>query len=172
MKKVSRIVSLAVLAAVGVWLWMVIFPSPEKIVRNRLAAVASRASFPHGENPIVIAARSESLAGYFNTNVEVNINWPEHVGREFAGHENNSISRAEITQASAGLRRKLDNLKVEFPDMSVTVAPDKLSAVAEVVVKIQVVGERDVLLQEIKFTFRKIETDWLITRVETVRALS
>jgi hypothetical protein len=172
MKIMFRIVSLAALVAAGVWLWTVIFPSPEKIVRNRLASVASRASFPHGENPIVIAARSESLAGYFNTNVEVNINWSEHVSREFAGHENNSISRAEITQASAGLRRKLDNLKVEFPDMSVTVAPDKQSAVASVVVKIQIAGGKDVLLQEMKFTFRKIESDWLITRVETVRTLS
>jgi hypothetical protein len=172
MKIVLRVVLLTVLAAAGVWLWTVIFPRPEKIVRKQLASVAAKASFPHGENPLIIAARAESLAGYFNTNVELNVTWPEHGERELGGHENNSISRTEITQSAAALRRRVDNLKVEFPEVSVTVAPDKQSAVAEVVVKVQAPGQKDSFLQEMKFTFRKIENDWLITRVETVRPLS
>ena len=66
----------------------------------------------------------------------------------------------------------LGSLKVEFPDVSVTVAPDKLSAVADVAVKVQAAGEKDFHVQEMKFTFQKIGGDWLITRVETVRAPS
>jgi hypothetical protein len=61
---------------------------------------------------------------------------------------------------------------VEFPDMSITVGPDKLSAVADVAVKVQAAGEKDFNVQEMKFTFQKIGGDWLITRVETVRAPS
>ena len=45
MKIVFRIVLLAALAALGVWLWTMLFPSPEKIIRQRLDAVAQRASF-------------------------------------------------------------------------------------------------------------------------------
>jgi hypothetical protein len=64
------------------------------------------------------------------------------------------------------------SLKVEFPDMSITVGPDKLSAVADVVVQVQAAGDKDYYVQEMKFTFQKIGGDWLITRVETVRTLS
>ena len=63
-------------------------------------------------------------------------------------------------------------MKVEFPDVNVTVGPDKLSAVADVAVKVQAAGEKDFYVQEMKLTFQKIGGDWLITRVETVRTLS
>jgi hypothetical protein len=165
MKIALRLVLLAALITVGVWLWTVVFPSPEEIVRKRLVQVAAEASFNSGENPLVIAARSENLASRFSTNVEINLNATGFERQEFSG-------RAEITQAAAGARMHLGSLKVEFPDVSVTVASDKLSAVADVAVKVQAVGEKDFSVQEVKFTFQKIGGDWLITRVETVRAPS
>ena len=58
------------------------------------------------------------------------------------------------------------------PDLSVTVAPDKLSAVADVVVQVQAGGDKDFRVLEMKFTFQKIGGDWLITRVETIRTVS
>ena len=64
---------------------------------------------------------------------------------------------------------RMSSLKVEFPDVSVTVTPDKLSAVADVAIKVQVGGENEINVQEMKFTFQKIGGDWLITRVESVR---
>ena len=157
---------LAALIAAGVWLWTILSPSPEKIVRKRLALVAAEASFSSGENVLLLAARSENLASRFGTNVEININAPEY-GRplEFVG-------RDEITQAAAGMHMHLSGLKVEFPDVSVTVAPDKQSAVADVAVRLQASGEKDFNVQEVKFTFQKIGGDWLITRVENVRAPS
>ena len=163
MKFVSRLVLLGILITAGVWLWTLVFPSPEKVVRKRLAQVAAEASFNSGENPLVIAARSENLASRFSTNVEVNLNAPGFEPLQFSG-------RAEITQAAAGARTRLSSLKVEFPDASVTVAPDRQSAVADVAVKVQAAGEKDSTVQEVKFTFQKIGGDWLITRVESVRA--
>jgi hypothetical protein len=163
MKIVSRLVLLGILITAGVWLWTPVFPSPEKVVRTRLAQVAAEASFNSGENPLVIAARSENLASRFSTNVEVNLNAPGFERLQFSG-------RADITQAAAGARTRLGSLKVEFPDVSVTVAPDRQSAVADVAVKVQAAGEKDFIVQEVKFTFQKIGGDWLITRVESVRA--
>jgi hypothetical protein len=165
MKMVLRLVLLAALIAAGVWLWTILFPSPEKIIRKRLAQAASEASFRSGENPLISAARAENLASRFGTNVQININVPEYGRQEFVG-------RAEIAQAAAGVRMRLSSLKVEFPDVSVTVAPDKQSAVADVAMKVQAAGEKDINVQEMKFTFQKIGGDWLITRVETVRAPS
>lgn len=164
MKLVSRLLLLAALIAAGVWLWTIRFPSPETIVRKRLAQIASEASFTSSENPLVLAARSENLAGRCSTNIEVNIDVPEF-DRPLA-----LSGRAEITQAIAGVRMHLSSLKVEFPDVSVTVTPDKQSAVADVAVKVQAAGEKDFNVQEMKFTFQKIGGDWLITRVEAVHA--
>ena len=45
MKIVFRFFLLAALAALGVWLWFVLFPSPEKIIRARLTKLARTASF-------------------------------------------------------------------------------------------------------------------------------
>ena len=165
MKITLRLVLLAALITMGVWLWTVVFPSPEEIVRKRLVQVAAEASFNSGENPLIIAARAEHLASRFSTNVEVSLNAPGFERQEFSG-------RAEITQAAAGARMHSSSLKVEFLDVSVTVASDKLSAVADVAVKVQAAGEKDFNVQELKFTFQKIGGDWLITRVETVRAPS
>jgi hypothetical protein len=47
-----------------------------------------------------------------------------------------------------------------------------LSAIADVAMKVQVAGEKEINVEEMKFTFQKIDGDWLITRVETVRAPS
>ena len=134
-------------------------------IGKRLAQAASEASFQSGENPLVSAARAETLAGFFSTNVEIKINVPEFGPRNFAG-------RDEIMQAAAGARSAFSSLKVEFPDMNITVGPDKLSAVADVAMKVQAAGEKEINVQEMKFTFQKIGGDWLITRVETVRTLS
>jgi hypothetical protein len=163
MKFVLRLVLLAALIAAGIWLWIFLFPSPEEIVHKRLAQVAAEASFNSGENPLVIAARSENLASRFSTNVEVNLNAPGFERLQFSG-------RADIAQAAAGARTRLSSLRVEFPDVSVTVAPDRQSAVADVAVKVQAAGQKDFIVQEVKFNFQKIGGDWLITRVESVRA--
>ena len=165
MKAVSRLVLLVAVVAKGIWLWTILFPGPEKIIRKRLVQVAAEASFNSGENPFLIAARSENLASRFSTNVEVNLNAPGFERLQFSG-------RADITQAAAGARVHLSGLKVEFPDASVTVGPDKKSAVADVAVKVQAAGQKDIYVQEMKFTFQKIGGDWLITRVESVRAPS
>ena len=162
MKIIFRLALLAALIAAGVWLRTVIFPSPEKVIRKRLAQVAAEVSFQPGENPLVIANRAENLADRFGTNIELNINVPEHGQQEIVG-------RSEITQAAAGAHQKFSSLKVEFPDVSVTVGADKLSAVADAAVKVQIAGEKDIYVQEMKFTFQKTEGDWLIIRVETVR---
>ena len=130
MKRVLWLILLAALMAAGVWFWTLLFPGPEKIIRQRLARVAGEASFKSGENALVGAARAETLAGFFSTNAELNLELPERGGQHLAGRE-------EITQAAVGARSAVSSLKVEFPDMNITVGPDKLSAVAEVVVRVQ-----------------------------------
>jgi len=165
MKIVLRLVLLAAAAAVCAWFWTLLFPSPEKMIRKQLALVAAEASFQTGENPLITANRAENFASRFGTNVEININLPEHGQDGFVG-------RAEITQAVAGMRSSVSSLKVEFLDMNVTVDPEKQSATANLTVKAQSAYDKNFIVQEMKIFFQKIEGGWLITRVETIRTLS
>ncbi|MFZ1073189.1 MAG: hypothetical protein WAO21_07110 [Verrucomicrobiia bacterium] len=165
MKIVFRFFFLAALVALGVWLWFVLFPSPERIIRARLTLLARTGSFTSGETYLAKLAITQRLAGYFATNVEVNIDVPGRVQHTFVG-------RDEIQQAAFAARTSLSGLKVQFPDINVTVAADKQSAVADLTVEANVAGDRDSIVQEMKFTFRQTDGEWLITRIETVRTLS
>jgi hypothetical protein len=165
MRIIFRLILLAALIAVGVWLWFVLFPSPEKIIKAKLAKLARTVSFSASEGNLARLASAQKVAGFFSTNVEVNINVPGHERQIFAG-------RDEITQAALGTRSALNSLAVKFPDVNVTVAPDKQSAVADVTLEATISGERDIIVQEMKFTFEKSDGKWLIKKIETVRVLS
>jgi hypothetical protein len=52
MKLLLRAVLLAALLALAWWLWTVFFPSPEKAIRKRLAALAQAASFKSNEGDL------------------------------------------------------------------------------------------------------------------------
>ncbi len=165
MKIVFRLVLAAALVALGVWLWFVLFPSPEKVIRKRLTGLARTASFSSNEGNLARLTAAQNLAGFFATNVEININVPGRIQHNFLG-------RDEIKEAVLGARSTLGGLKVQFPDINITVTPDKQSAVADLTVEARVSGEQDLIVQEMKFTLQKIDGEWLVTHVETVRTLS
>jgi hypothetical protein len=142
-----------------------LFPGPEKVIHQRLTKLARTATFSSGEGNLAKLAAAEDIAGYFATNVEVDINVPGRVQHTLMG-------RAEIRQAALGARERLSGLKVTFPDINITVAPDKQSAVADLTVDASIAGEHDSIVQEMKFTLQKTDDGWLISRVETVRTLS
>lgn len=165
MKTVLRIVLIVALAALGAWLWTVLFPGPEKVIHRRLLELARTVSPPGDESDLARLAAARRVAGYFAANVELKLTVPELGQRD-------SMDREEITQAALLARSRGGGLRVNFPDVNVNVAPDRQSAVADVTVEAHLAGGHDRLLQEMKFTFRKIDGQWLITRVETIQTLS
>jgi hypothetical protein len=165
MKIVLRVGLLAALVAVGIWLWLVLFPSPEKVIRQRLADVAKYASFAEDEGTLARLANAESLADCFSTNAEINLDIPGRLQHPITG-------RDEITQTATAARSMVPSLYVKFLDLDVTIGPDKRSAVADFTAEARVGGDQDLIVQEMKFTLQKIGGQWLITRVETIRTLS
>jgi len=165
MKIVSRLIVLVMLAALGVWLWTILFPSPEHIVRKRLAKLAQDVSFTQNENDLIKIADAQNVAGFFSDNVEVNITIPGHEEATMAGKE-------QIREAALASRQQATALTVKFPDVNVTVSPDKTSATADVTLNATVSGEQDAIIQELNIKFQKINSDWLISKVETVQAVS
>ena len=165
MKIVFRIAMFAVLAALGVGLWLVLFPGPEKIIRQRLAELARTVSSSPGEGDLARLAAAHRVAEFFSTNVELAVELPELA-------HNSLVDRNEIMQADLVARAKTGGLNVQFSDINVVVLPDQQSVVADLTVQANISSGHDSFVQQMKFIFRKIDGQWLITRVETVRTLS
>lgn len=165
MKIVIRLVLLAVVIALGVWLWTIFFPSPEKLIRQRLAEVARLASFAPNEGLILRAANIQKLASQFDSEVMLTVDWRH-------GTQQIVADREELTQLALAIRSNLRSLKVQLLDLNVILAADKQSAVVELTVRASAPGEPDFLIQEMKFTLKKVDNEWLISRVETVRTLT
>ena len=165
MKRAIQILLVVGIIGIAVWLWTVMFPSPEKAIRSRLNALAKSISFNSGGGLLANALNSEKAADFFTTDVEVDISVP--------GYEQLTLrGRDEVLQTAAGARTRLTSLKVEFPDMNIMVDADKQSAKVNLTGKATVPGEKDVTAQEFNFMLKKVDGKWQIYRVETVKTLS
>jgi ketosteroid isomerase-like protein len=72
-----------------------------------------------------------------------------------------------VTAACASLQ----SAEVQFPDARLEIAADRESATAEVTATADINGEKNTVVQELKVLFKKIDGQWKITRVDTVRTL-
>jgi hypothetical protein len=163
-KIAARLVIAALIAAAAVWLWGVLFPSADKVIRKRLAETARAASFDRSQGALSRMAGAQRLPYFFATNVEINIDLPGHQARQMG-------SRDDILQAAIAVRGTLDSIKVTFPDVALTIDPDKQSATADVTAEAKISGDDQLYIEEMKFELRKFDGHWLITRVETVQTL-
>jgi hypothetical protein len=159
-----RLVILATIGAAGFWAWQLFFPGPEHIMRKQLSELAAVASITPNEGALTKLAKAQKLASYFATNARISVDMPGRIVQTFDGRE-------EIQQAALGARAILSSLKIEFVDVVVTLAADKMSAVARLTATANLPGEKLPEVQELEVDFRKFDHDWLINRVETVKTL-
>jgi hypothetical protein len=159
----SGILLLAVLS-VGFLVFRTLFPAPQKVIRKQLVEMARIASFDVNEAPLAKLMNSQKLASYFADGVEASLDTPGRGQQVFSGRE-------ELIQAATAARTQLSSLKIQFPDIAVTVAPDKRSAEVHVTVKANIGGQREVYIEEMRFSLEKIRGDWLIHRIESVNTL-
>lgn len=159
-----RIVLLAALVGLGIWSGRFFFPSPEQAIRKRLGELAQMASFSTSESGPAKVLNSEILSSFCTADVEMNIDIPGRARQTFSG-------RPEVLKAAMWARSLPSSLQIEFLDVNVAVNPDKVSAVANLTGRGKIPGEKDFLVQELKFTLKKVEGDWLISRIETVKTL-
>ena len=116
MKIALRFILFAALVALGVWLWFILFPSPEKVIRRRLTELARTVSSSANESDLTRLAAARSVAGFFAATVELNVDLPE-LGQR-------TMDREEITQVALMARSRAGGVQVKFPDINITVAPD------------------------------------------------
>lgn len=165
MKRVVQICLAVAVIGLAFWLWTVLFPSPEKVIRSRVNALAKAISFKSGSGALAKAYNAQKAAEFFTVDVDLEVN--------LAGYEPISLhGRDEIVQAAAAVQMHLSSLKVEFPDMNITISPDGQSAKVNLTGKATIPGERDVSAQEFDFQLKRVDGKWQIYHVETVRTLS
>src|SRR5712672_744641 len=154
-----------IVIALGVWIWVTLFPGPEQAIRKRLAELAQLGSFAGNEAPAAKAFNSQKLASFFTPDIEISVDVPGVPRQKLSGQD-------DLLKAAMAVRTYLSNLKVDLVDITVTFGPDKTSAVANLTLKVQVNGEKEFTPQEMKFTLKKVKGEWLIREAETVRTLS
>jgi hypothetical protein len=159
-----RLVLIAAVIGLGIYGWRLFFPNPEQVIRNRLGELAKAASFSSKEGDLARAWNASLLADYFTPDVQVRVEMP--------GSWHTINGRDELLRAALGVRSTVASLTVEFPDIKVTVAPDRASAVVILTAIGKVPGDRDFYLQELRMRLTKVKRDWLINQVETIRTLS
>lgn len=161
---VAVILGLLVVAA-GVYLWTVLFPGPEKVIRKKMTEIAQLCSWGPNEAPLAKLANSQKLMGYFSPDIVIVVDLSGRYQSRLRGDD-------ELRQALMGARNSVMSLSVEFVDVTVKVGPDKTTAIVDVTVKARAAGEREDMIQELQFSMRYGQGGWRIYRVDTVRPLS
>lgn len=164
MKIANRVILIIILAALGFWLYTILFPNPEKVVLKRISSLAQTATVSASDGNITRAAKVSSIIGYFSTDAEIHVEGPEVGTRSITG-------RDEIRELAAGGMANVSSLTVAFDDATAQVAPDKQSAEVSCTARVSAKNSKDFGIQELRFHLKKIDGDWLITRVETVKTL-
>jgi hypothetical protein len=159
-----RLTLFAVLGALGFWLYTVLFPSPEKVVLKRIASLAATANVSAADGAITRAAKVSDLIGYFSSDAVINYDTSGGGARTVSG-------RDEIREIAAGGFANVTSLAVKFQDATARVGPDQQSAQVGCTAQVSAGDKKDFGIQELRFQLKKIEGDWLITRVETVKTL-
>jgi hypothetical protein len=116
------------------------------------------------EGPLARVTNTEQLLSYFTGDAELAVDVPGRQQFVISGKE-------ELRQAVMAARSQLSSLKVEFLDLHPQVDAGKQSARVESTLRAQISGEKDPYIQEIKITVAKVEGNWKISRIETVRTL-
>src|SRR6185312_1178775 len=165
MKRAIQIVAAVAIIGLAVWGWTALHPSPEKAIHARLDNLAKTLSIKSGSGALAQAYGAEKVSEFFTQDVDVDVN--------LSGFEPVSIQgRDEVMGVAMRARSRFTSLKVEFPDMNITIDPDGQSARVNLTGKAIVPGERDISAQEFNFKLKKVNGKWLIYHVETVRTLS
>lgn len=164
MKIVFRLVLLALAAGIGFWLWTILFPSPEKQVLKKISNLAETATFSAEAGNITRASKVSSLIGFFSADAQIVLDIPG------VGHGTLN-SRDEIRETAAGGFTRLKSLTVKFLDATPKISADKQSAEVNCTAEVRMDGSAELGVQELLFYFKKVDGEWRINRVESVKTL-
>jgi ketosteroid isomerase-like protein len=165
MKTVFRLVFLAAIAVLGVWLWTILFPGPEKVVLKKISSLAATATVNAQDSNLIRAAKAANLVDFFTTDAEIILNTSDLPNRTLSGRE-------EIQETAQAIFANVKTLNVQFLDVTAQIGADKKTADVNCTVKVNAGDSKDYGVEELHFQFKKVDGTWLISRMETVKTLS
>jgi hypothetical protein len=164
LKYLPRVVLAVVVLAGGIWLWRTFFPSPQAVITRELRHVAQSVTVRPGQGSLARIAGAQRVGSLCASNVEINIDVP-------GVRQQTVMSREDIVQ-NLTAAKLAGGLTVQFPDINVVVAGDGQNAQADVTLIARVPGQQDMVVQQMRIALRKIDGQWLITTVKTIRPFS
>ena len=164
MKIALRLGLLAAAVAVGFWLWTILFPSAEKVIHQRMTALAQTVTFDAQANNISRATKALNFIGYFSRDAEIYVDLPGLGTHTFTG-------RDEIRETANSGFATIPGLKTSFLDQTIRVGADQQTAEVACTVRVLLGGDKDSGFEEMHFQWVKTDGVWLIRRAETVKTL-
>lgn len=140
------------------------FPNNEKQIRKMLDEMATAACIPAKPSPVGLVMAIDKIQSSFSPNIQVNI--------EVAGVRRYTFSdREELMQIVKAAWANLREVNVQFLDVVIDLDASEEGAVANLTLKVTPAGQSDFFFQELKMTLAKIESNWRVTRVDSVQVL-
>jgi len=164
MKVLVRLLFLASAIALGFWTWNFLFTNPKTAIRNRLNKLAELASYTAQEGNVSRVISIEKMGGFFTENAKAVVDIP-------GGETHTFESRDELMQAALSVRGAASNAQVTFLDPDIKMDSGGQMALVDITLQVKIDNDADAIVQELKFTMRKIKSAWLITHIETVKTL-
>jgi hypothetical protein len=162
LNRISRFATIAAIAVLAFLAYQKFFPREETKIRKLLKNVTDTISFEANEGNLSKIAALSKLGGYFSPDVVLAVHTPAGRVQEIQG-------RDELLEHAKAVRFTLASAKFEFVDDTVTVDPSKETATVELTAKATIPTEKDFFVQELKLGLKKLDGQWRISRVETVR---
>ena len=149
--------------AAGAWGWRAWSPAPETLIRRRLVELAEAVSFSPKDGPLALLVNPGKVASLCAPDVRVQVS--------SFGYSQTLSGREDVRKAATLIRSSFTSLSLRFPDVLVRLAPDQQSAIVEATLRGRGSNGRDLQFLELRFTFRKINGEWLIASAETASTL-
>jgi hypothetical protein len=147
-----------------VWLWRVLFPDDEMVIRERVGELVTAATIPANEAPLAKLGRGAEVAGFFTADAIVDVNNWERGRLVIEGREN-------LTEQAVGARSMVTSLDLGAENVVVTLGPEPGRARVRLTLFIRVDGDPERRTLELDLGFRDVDGEWLIQEARTVEYL-
>lgn len=165
MKRVSLILLVLAVAALGFFGYRFLFPSDERKIQKLLTGLAQAASFQPNQGNLARLAKASAVSDFFASDAHISL---PGINPQVA-----SINgRDEVMQLMATAQTVLQKAEVNFYDILVTVEPGKQKALVHFVALAKINQETDPMVQELKGGLVKKEGRWIIQELKGIQPLS
>jgi hypothetical protein len=160
-----RIGLLGLLLVGAIWLFRILFPGDEAVIRRQLHDLAAAASFATEEAPLIKVTNAARVAGHFTptTSIEISV-WDR--GRFTIN------SRDEVRQYAFAARNAVASLSVEVSGIEFAEGPADDRATVRLTLGGRIGGRAERETQEMELELTRLEGEWLISRARTVEYLA